>query len=156
VTIEAPGRVIVHREVEAQAGQNVPVALAFDEGAHTGQTPSHIRTRPIQSRTSNAVSPVKWVGFAVGAVGLVAAGTFEILAELRYQSLTSNCPLHCDQSDIDAGNAFEWGAGIAAGVAVVGAAIGVSALIGSAPRRTAAQSPRVVIGLRSIGLTTRF
>ncbi len=172
-----PGRITVHveapaffpedRDSEVVAGGEVTVGIPLRrrpvlEG-HT-EVARPIRVVPVQPPPppppqGGIPRSLAWVGFGVGAAGLVGFTVFGLMASGRYDDVSARCggAVPCSQSDLDlvaGGRTLTTVANVSLGLGLAGIAAGaVIFAVGrpSSPARPAA----VTVGLTGAGLSLR-
>ncbi len=156
-----PGRHVVTVACEGFGAERIEVELA--EGAALTRTVKLARAAaraptPPATQAARAPAPeaasasrggwpvATWIGFGVGAAGLVVGGVAGGLSLSKASALAGACDAakRCPpsaQSDLDAGKALAIVSDVGFGVAIAGAAVGVIAIVlskGAPPDRPAA------------------
>jgi hypothetical protein len=99
-------------------------------------------------RAGTGIPTLAWMGFSVGAIGIVAGAVTGALAFSKTSSARSQCDgndcSNAAKSDADAAKLFATASNVSFAVGVVGAAVGVVSLLAASPSRSAhkAASPR--------------
>lgn len=170
-----PGR---HEVVAATPGRpQVEKVLTLAEGAHekvelelgpaAPGTPKEPSAATPQVSTDDVVtkkktSPLVYIGFGVGAAGLVVGGVTGFLSMSKTNSAKDDCTNNkCPSStkdDIDSAKTLATVSNIGFGVAIVGAGVGVIGLLTSKKtvEKPAATRVSPVIGARFVGVTGSF
>jgi hypothetical protein len=136
LTAVAPGYLQATAIVTLGEGKGESLTLAMqpaqptatDSGVRAGQP-----TNTGKTAGASSVPTLAYVGFGVGAVGLVAGGVTGWLAFSKSGALEDECggkvcPTRYE-SDLDSARRMGWVSNVSFGVAVVGTAVGVAALL---------------------------
>jgi hypothetical protein len=180
VTAAAAGFKSATAEVDLAEGESKPVALELSpDGAGAvavappkGNGAGDLPDNPPDQPEKRHLSPLVYVGFGVGAAGLVTGTVTGILHLTKTSQVKDR---YCNggdvcqpgfESDRDTAKTYATIANIAFGVGIVGVAVGVVALVTSKPHTEASPTPsaklpprpRITpqIGLGSVGVTGTF
>jgi hypothetical protein len=92
VRISCPGKKTFEAEILAAQGEKDRVVVGKVTSDVADSVPMHARGRvPIAS----------WIGWGIGAVGLISFTSFGIKARVDYDNFQSSCGNHCAMSDRD-------------------------------------------------------
>lgn len=144
-----------HEKVELDLGPAMP---GTTKETSVG-TPSSSTTEPVTTRKT---SPLVYIGFGVGAAGLVVGGVTGFLSMQKTSSAKDQCTGNkCPSSakdDIDSAKTLATISNIGFGVAIVGAGVGVVGLLTSKKTQEKAAKTRFepVIGARFVGVSGSF
>jgi hypothetical protein len=191
ITVTAPGFQQAAREVTVEEGKTVevPIDLVRESSkAGVSNAPSSTSRSPEQPGPAAAISPdapkqgrrglptLAYVGFGVGAAGLVTGTITGLLAISKHSSIqkefcdgTNNCSVEA-QSSLDSGHTVATVSTIAFSVAALGIVTGVTAWLAApkrieAPKAASVRRPagrhtsvhvEPLLGVRSVGIMGNF
>lgn len=156
IEASAPG-LVGSQQVTLREGEERGVTLRMVPGKSSADVPSQ--------PSSADISPLVWVGFGVGAAGVVVGTITGVLALSQESELEQTCPQQVcageGEDDLDSAYALAHVSTVGFIVGGVGATVGLIALLagGSEPTESATeQSARVTptLGLGTVGCTGRF
>lgn len=162
VRATAPGTREAREEVTLKEGEKRTVRLALvAEASPTTPETAPTKGAPTQPAGSGT-SPLVYVGFGIGGVGLVMGSVTGFMTLSRASKAKSNCVGNeCDpaaQSDIDAARTLGTVSTISFGVGLVGAGVGVYGLLRPPTATTPAQGlvVRPWVGPGNAGIAGSF
>lgn len=158
------------RETDVAASREVTVGIVLRrrpqrvEGQTEVERPRVPVTPVTPPRPSGGVSRnLAWVGFGVGAVGLIGFAAFGATAGSTFSDLEARCGnAPCPESErgaIDRGRTFQTLTNVSLGLGIAGVVAGaVFLIVGRAPERAPATGTRVSLQLgdRSLGVAGVF
>jgi hypothetical protein len=148
------------RKITLAQGQNEKLEITLSGGAASAAPPAAPRRSagPAEAKTS----PLVYVGFGVGAAGLLVGGVSGVLSlgkasDAKGQCDANRCPSSA-QDDIDASKSWATVSNVGFAVAIVGAGVGVYGLLSSkkGAEKPVARRTEPVVGPRFIGVAGRF
>lgn len=119
IRFERPGMKPVEQTVAFKEGdKNLQVSATLEPAIATPGPP------PEREATARPIPIGSWIGWGVGAVGLVGFGIFGTKANLDYGSLEDSCGNRCPESDRDSVQTTMTIADISLVIGLVGAGVG--------------------------------
>jgi hypothetical protein len=169
----APGYSDTKTEITVRESENAQAELALKK---TGPAVASPTPKPATIPTpSSAPAPstppphqnantLAYVGFGIGAAGILAGSITGILAFSKASDVKSNCPANqCDpkyQSDIDSSKTMGTISTVSFALGAVGAGIGILAILPESSKKERPQPSALqvspTLGLGSIGLHGEF
>lgn len=176
LTATAPGFAVSRATVEVREGEQKVVTIVLTAAGQPQAAPVTTTTvKPVETAQPapdaaprKGPSSLTWIGFGVGAAGLITGTVTGLMTLSKASSAKSQCEGNvCQpsaQSDIDSGKTLGMVSNIGFGVGIAGVAVGVITLLASpkeAPPTPAAASGRSlrvvpVVGVGSFGLNGSF
>jgi hypothetical protein len=166
VVAATPGQPQVTKVITLAEGAREKVELELGPGLPGTEKETSVSTPqptpPDTTVTTKKTSPLVYIGFGVGAAGLVVGGVTGYLSMSKTSSTKDECSNNkCPSStrdDIDSAKTLAMVSNIGFGVAIVGAGVGVVGLLTSKKTREQPAATRVspVIGARFVGVTGSF
>jgi hypothetical protein len=152
VAEQTPGKPPVTRSVTVAAGAREEVAIDAN-----GEAPKPIEApKPVETDHPSSLRPWAYVAGGVAAAGLITFTVAGLMANHTYSDLQDTCGSKpCPSSkadDVTKGKHLQTIANVGLGVAVVGAAVGVTLFVLSKPSK----STEVAVGPTSITLRGAF
>ena len=132
VTATAPGRAAASTRVTITEGESATVNLQLRPPEAASRASTSVPRSDGGAASSQGLPTLAWVGFGVGAAGLVAGGITGLVALSRANSAKERCQgTACDPaagSDIDAANTLGWVSTAAFALGAAGIVVGAVAL----------------------------
>lgn len=169
IVVESAEHETERRETEITAGGEVTVGVVLRRRpeSNSGQTelerppPASVPTPP--PAPSGFSRNLAWIGFGVGAAGLIGFAAFGAAASGVFSDLEARCGnAPCPDSErgtVDQGRTFQTLTNVSLGVGIVGVVAGAVLFItgrGPEPERPAPQRVSLQLGVGSLGLSGVF
>jgi len=173
LTASAPGFASSRATVEVREGEQKVITLVLAAAGKPEPHASATPVAPVEPPQPDAApskrrgpSTLTWVGFGVGAAGLITGTVAGLMTLSKASAAKDQCNGNaCQpsaQSDIDSGKTLGMVSNIGFGVGIAGVAVGVVTLL-AAPKEapaaaTPARSVRItpLVGMGSVGLSGSF
>lgn len=169
IVVESAEHETEQRETEVAAGREVTVGVVLRRRpeSNSGQTelerPPTPPVAPPPPPPSGFNRNLAWIGFGLGAAGLIGFAAFGVAANGTFSDLQSRCGnTPCPESErgaVDQGRTFQTLTNVSLGVGIAGVVAGtVMFLVGRppSPERPAAQRVTLQLGPTSVGLSGAF
>jgi hypothetical protein len=163
IVVAAPGKPQVSKVITLAESAREKVELELGPGTQPSgggaATPPEVTK---ETTTTKQTSSLVYIGFGVGAAGLVVGGVTGFMSMSKTNSLKDDCPdnrcPNSSQSDIDSAKTLATISNIGFGVAIVGAGVGIYGLVSSKKTREKPAGARFspVIGTRYLGVSGSF
>lgn len=171
IVVESAEHETERRETDITAGGEVTVGVVLRRRpqSNAGQTelerppPVNVPTPPPPPPPTGFSRNLAWIGFGVGAAGLIGFAAFGATANGVFSDLQARCGnAPCPESErgtVDQGRTFQTLTNVSLGVGIVGVVAGAVLFIvgrGPEPERPAPQRVSLQLGVGSLGLSGVF
>lgn len=164
IVVESMETETATREAEVAAGREVTVGVVLQRRPQRpgGQAELQRPVLPVASPSRGFSRNWSWVGFGVGAAGLIGFAAFGasangIFSDLQTRCGNTTCP-PSEQGSVNQGRTFTTAANVSLGVGIAGVVAGVVLLIVGRSPNADRPAPRVSlqVGTDSVGVAGAF